>query len=715
MWNKTQIEGMPGMLFATDNPSRLIFSQVTSSYLVTHSAQMIEQKSSLIAITSYNVAQLHLSLIDPKNDSFPFSDDLSNCPSPAIVSSDSDLDFPPRRMSTSTSSAPDTESSITSRSEKKPLSPSTSPQPDTIARHGIPDHQSWNFDPPSNIHPLDKSSSDTPLDNTKVQLPSIFTTFEDPFRNEIRRASLPCISSDSSSNTRYRSSPYPPAGARRSHASINQSNLGTYHFPSPSDTQDPPPDKHSTRPRLTADTHLSYNYPEASSYPPSSLPSATASSSQLSSSAFASPLTPDLRSQGVTTNPYVVGDNWTGSPSGIVRPNSTPGQPSLGGSVKYDDNMRHSSFSAPLAQQQMFPNAGRISSQQDRRPFPASSGQKSDDWSFPNQEFVLPPSNSSYNSTSSPLSPAQPSPPSAAPPPSSPSSRSPQTVPSSTLVDRPTKKRGKLPKETTDYLKAWLHRHSDHPYPSEEEKKQLCHATGLSMSQVSNWMINARRRILAPAHRAASGPTTSAPYPPPATRITPTTTMLDPVSRRASMPADSLQLYHPMSLQSIPPSTPSHAHSAGAEYAGSNRHLLGMPQRSSHQYNSSSGAGGGSSGLDFPQNRLALPYVPGHGHHSGGGSQSGHYLASGVPMSAPASLSPNPFASHNLGGHHHHTQSMYSSQHHPSPLSPNFLPSPSQGPERLPAHSTDPHPHSYYGEGQHHSSANPGSAFSGPH
>ncbi|EJC98032.1 uncharacterized protein FOMMEDRAFT_97368, partial [Fomitiporia mediterranea MF3/22] len=52
------------------------------------------------------------------------------------------------------------------------------------------------------------------------------------------------------------------------------------------------------------------------------------------------------------------------------------------------------------------------------------------------------------------------------------------------------RRRGKLPKPTTDFLKDWLHRHSDHPYPSEEEKKQLCHATGLSMSQVSNWMIN---------------------------------------------------------------------------------------------------------------------------------------------------------------------------------------------------------------------------------
>jgi hypothetical protein len=58
------------------------------------------------------------------------------------------------------------------------------------------------------------------------------------------------------------------------------------------------------------------------------------------------------------------------------------------------------------------------------------------------------------------------------------------------LVERPPRKRGKLPKHVTDFLKDWLHRHADHPYPSEEEKKQLCHTTGLSMSQVSNWMIN---------------------------------------------------------------------------------------------------------------------------------------------------------------------------------------------------------------------------------
>ncbi|EJD50592.1 hypothetical protein AURDEDRAFT_47495, partial [Auricularia subglabra TFB-10046 SS5] len=54
------------------------------------------------------------------------------------------------------------------------------------------------------------------------------------------------------------------------------------------------------------------------------------------------------------------------------------------------------------------------------------------------------------------------------------------------------RRRGKLPKQTTEFLKDWLHKHADHPYPSEDEKKRLCAATGLSMSQVSNWMINVR-------------------------------------------------------------------------------------------------------------------------------------------------------------------------------------------------------------------------------
>jgi hypothetical protein len=65
----------------------------------------------------------------------------------------------------------------------------------------------------------------------------------------------------------------------------------------------------------------------------------------------------------------------------------------------------------------------------------------------------------------------------------------PQAVTSPSLVDGPQRKGRRFAKETTDFLKAWLHRHSDYPYPSEDEKMQLCHATGLSRTQLSGWMV----------------------------------------------------------------------------------------------------------------------------------------------------------------------------------------------------------------------------------
>ncbi|CAO1618682.1 unnamed protein product [Parajaminaea phylloscopi] len=66
------------------------------------------------------------------------------------------------------------------------------------------------------------------------------------------------------------------------------------------------------------------------------------------------------------------------------------------------------------------------------------------------------------------------------------------------------RRRGKLPKDVTELLKGWLMEHSSHPYPNEDEKRRLCLSTGLSISQVSNWFINARRRILAPQQSAAA-------------------------------------------------------------------------------------------------------------------------------------------------------------------------------------------------------------------
>ena len=88
------------------------------------------------------------------------------------------------------------------------------------------------------------------------------------------------------------------------------------------------------------------------------------------------------------------------------------------------------------------------------------------------------------------------------------------------------KRRGNLPKETTDKLRSWFMAHLTHPYPTEDEKQDLMRQTGLQMSeyyirllrllpttpfhsgggsqirlthhadQISNWFINARRRQL---------------------------------------------------------------------------------------------------------------------------------------------------------------------------------------------------------------------------
>ncbi|KAG0271357.1 hypothetical protein BGZ95_000844, partial [Linnemannia exigua] len=72
-------------------------------------------------------------------------------------------------------------------------------------------------------------------------------------------------------------------------------------------------------------------------------------------------------------------------------------------------------------------------------------------------------------------------------------------------VDPNRKRRGNLPKSVTHVLKSWLVQNAIHPYPTEEEKMRLSEATKLSMNQISNWFINARRRILQPIlHEAAA-------------------------------------------------------------------------------------------------------------------------------------------------------------------------------------------------------------------
>ncbi|KAJ3280148.1 hypothetical protein HDU76_009262, partial [Blyttiomyces sp. JEL0837] len=55
-------------------------------------------------------------------------------------------------------------------------------------------------------------------------------------------------------------------------------------------------------------------------------------------------------------------------------------------------------------------------------------------------------------------------------------------------------KRLNYPPEIRSTLLAWLNQHRDHPYPTDNDKLELAKVTGLSLQQVNNWFINARRR-----------------------------------------------------------------------------------------------------------------------------------------------------------------------------------------------------------------------------
>ncbi|KAI9456146.1 hypothetical protein F5148DRAFT_1277150 [Russula earlei] len=527
------------------------------------------------------------------------------------------------------SSVTSAESESSPRPDKRPASPAQSPQPKRARPSELSlDHSPWEGDnaPPTNTG--EQSSI----------LPSIFSTFEDPFRGEHRRASLPTLSSE--------------LGSRRL-ASVAHipSSLSSYQFPQSSIDSD---DKSSARPKLAADTQLGLSFPDQASLPSaatlSSSGTTTSSSTSPSfpTSSFGSPLTADYTLpraqlpslQFSDSEPWGTATGQAASLPGIVRPNSTPGPiPSASGLLKYDDSLRHSSLSGsytfPSANQaSMYGSVARISGQAERRASytqSSASDAAKDEWNFPSSDILLP-SASANGPVHSP-------------------SRTPPAPPApSSLVDRPQKKRGKLPKPTTDFLKDWLHRHSDHPYPSEDEKKQLCAATGLSMSQVSNWMINARRRILAPVHRPSSGPATTHPLPSQRSGATHSGVSTGTLLRRASMPTDSLQLYHPLSLQSI-----SHA---GSGPLSSDPYYPPSSQRSALE----NGYGGGRSSS----------MLGNYAQQSGG-------AGAGYTFPTPASMS----------SHHHQPEYAIGNQHAPSYIS-------SQGP--LPGSGS----HGYYTHTQQH-------------
>ena len=50
-------------------------------------------------------------------------------------------------------------------------------------------------------------------------------------------------------------------------------------------------------------------------------------------------------------------------------------------------------------------------------------------------------------------------------------------------------------RESTSTLKAWLNEHRKNPYPTKGEKIMLAIITKMTLTQVSTWFANARRRL----------------------------------------------------------------------------------------------------------------------------------------------------------------------------------------------------------------------------
>lgn len=62
----------------------------------------------------------------------------------------------------------------------------------------------------------------------------------------------------------------------------------------------------------------------------------------------------------------------------------------------------------------------------------------------------------------------------------------------------------KLPERARETLKEWFSRHETNPYPSKQQREELCEETGLTDYQVKTWFSNARRKV---KHRSHGGKT----------------------------------------------------------------------------------------------------------------------------------------------------------------------------------------------------------------
>lgn len=84
-----------------------------------------------------------------------------------------------------------------------------------------------------------------------------------------------------------------------------------------------------------------------------------------------------------------------------------------------------------------------------------------------------------------------------------------QAIAAPVTAQVPPKVGTRFSKESLRVLRNWLSAHSNHPFPTDEERQVLERQTGLTKTQILNWLANARRRGKIPDFRTVSPRTQS--------------------------------------------------------------------------------------------------------------------------------------------------------------------------------------------------------------
>ncbi|KAH9233561.1 hypothetical protein K456DRAFT_1867422 [Colletotrichum gloeosporioides 23] len=174
------------------------------------------------------------------------------------------------------------------------------------------------------------------------------------------------------------------------------------------------------------------------------------------------------------------------------------------------------------------------------------------------------------------------------------------TIPN-TSTPPPPKIGTRFSRDSTRILRQWLSSHTHHPYPNDEEKKILQHQTGLSKTQITNWLINARRRGKVQSRQRSISPYSGSSTRPidvprrpgtPAPRMSPRYQGLNPLERWVDSPPE----HEPATVTAIARAVAStHADSSDVDESYNASYTDDEPPRSHRSSASSVGTSSGGS------------------------------------------------------------------------------------------------------------------------